>query len=121
MVEKSHHGIFYFFIQGQFYNIGQHQEPPFSAPAFSLPPENSNMLYMALSAFTANSAAFVYHKAGALSIYITDDMVSLILQSPLPPAGHRTNLSGPAPTDSQTLPHPTHHHNIWNLHPTGEQ
>uniref|UniRef100_A0A674NS58 Bactericidal permeability-increasing protein n=1 Tax=Takifugu rubripes TaxID=31033 RepID=A0A674NS58_TAKRU len=62
-------------LKGQFYNIGQHQEPPFSAPAFSLPPENSNMLYMALSAFTANSAAFVYHKAGVLSIYITDDMI----------------------------------------------
>ncbi|CAF96904.1 unnamed protein product [Tetraodon nigroviridis] len=62
-------------LKGQFYNIGQHQEPPFSAPAFSLPSENSNMLYIGMSAFTVNSAAFVYHKAGALSMYITDDMI----------------------------------------------
>lgn len=74
--------VFFFFTQGQFYNIGQHQEPPFSAPAFSLPPENNNMLYIGMSAFTVNSAAFVYHKAGTLSMYITDDQVSLILQSP---------------------------------------
>lgn len=40
------------------------------------------MVYIGMSAFTINSAAFVYHKAGALSTYITDDMVSLILQSP---------------------------------------
>lgn len=40
------------------------------------------MLYIGMSAFTANSAAFVYHKSGALSTYITDDMVSLLLQSP---------------------------------------
>ena len=40
------------------------------------------MLYIGMSSFTLNSAAFVYHKAGVLSQYITDDMVSLILPSP---------------------------------------
>lgn len=40
------------------------------------------MLYMGMSAFTLNSAAFVYHKAGVLSMYVTDDMVSLVLHSP---------------------------------------
>ncbi|XP_007560923.1 bactericidal permeability-increasing protein-like [Poecilia latipinna] len=62
-------------LKGQFYNIGKHQEPPFIPAAFSLPSQNNNMLYMALSAFTANSAGFVYNKAGVLSLYITDDMV----------------------------------------------
>ncbi|MED6242435.1 hypothetical protein ATANTOWER_004691 [Ataeniobius toweri] len=62
-------------LKGEFYNIGKHQEPPFTPAAFSLPSENNNMLYMALSAFTVNSAAFVYNKAGVLSLYITDDMV----------------------------------------------
>ncbi|PWA23386.1 hypothetical protein CCH79_00016471 [Gambusia affinis] len=62
-------------LKGQFYNIGKHQEPPFTPAAFSLPSQNNNMVYMALSAFTANSAGFVYNKAGVLSLYITDDMV----------------------------------------------
>ncbi|KAG8007388.1 Bactericidal permeability-increasing protein [Nibea albiflora] len=61
--------------KGEFYNIGKHQEPPFSPTAFSMPPEINNMLYIGLSAFTTNSAAFVYNKAGALSLYITDDML----------------------------------------------
>ncbi|XP_051804549.1 bactericidal permeability-increasing protein-like [Acanthochromis polyacanthus] len=62
-------------MKGEFYNIGKHQEPPFSPKAFSLPPQINRMLYISMSAFTANSAAFVYNKAGALSLYITDDMI----------------------------------------------
>lgn len=108
-------------FQGQFYNIGQHQEPPFSAPAFALPPENNNMLYIGMSAFTVNSAAFVYHNAGALSMYITDDMVSPALHLVNQPAQRPTNLSVSAPTDSQKLPHPPQHQNVWNFHPRGEQ
>ncbi|XP_061543137.1 bactericidal permeability-increasing protein-like [Phycodurus eques] len=62
-------------LKGEFYNIGTHREPPFPAMVFSLPPQNNKMLYLGLSAFTANSAAFVYNTAGALSLYITDDMI----------------------------------------------
>lgn len=62
-------------LKGEFYNIGKHQEPPFSPAAFSLPAKTDNMLYIGVSAFTANSAAFVYNTAGALSLYITDDMI----------------------------------------------
>ncbi|KAM6980255.1 bactericidal permeability-increasing protein-like [Aplochiton taeniatus] len=64
-----------FDLKGEFYNIGQHQEPPFSPAPFSLPPQINNMLYIGISAFTINSAGFVYNKAGALSLYITDDMI----------------------------------------------
>ncbi|XP_070814632.1 bactericidal permeability-increasing protein [Chaetodon trifascialis] len=64
-----------FSLKGEFYNIGKHQEPPFSPAAFSLPPQINNMLYIGLSTFTTDSAAFVYNKAGALSLYITDDMI----------------------------------------------
>lgn len=64
------------FLQGEFYNIGQHKEPPFSPTPFSLPPQDSNMLYIGLSAFSLNSAGFVYNNAGVLSLYVTDDMVS---------------------------------------------
>ncbi|XP_066526679.1 bactericidal permeability-increasing protein-like [Hoplias malabaricus] len=62
-------------LKGEFYNIGQHKEPPFSPIPFTLPPENSNMVYIGLSAFTPNSAGFVYNSVGALSLYITDDMI----------------------------------------------
>uniref|UniRef100_A0A3B5BFQ1 Bactericidal permeability-increasing protein n=2 Tax=Stegastes partitus TaxID=144197 RepID=A0A3B5BFQ1_9TELE len=62
-------------LKGEFYNIGKHQEPPFSPADFSLPPQIDRMLYIGVSVFTANSAAFVYNKAGALSLYITDDMI----------------------------------------------
>nr|XP_019942632.1 PREDICTED: bactericidal permeability-increasing protein-like [Paralichthys olivaceus] len=62
-------------LKGEFYNIGKHQEAPFSPTAFSLPPQNDDMLYIGMSAYSVNSAAFVYNKAGALSLYITDDMI----------------------------------------------
>uniref|UniRef100_A0A672F8X6 Bactericidal permeability-increasing protein n=1 Tax=Salarias fasciatus TaxID=181472 RepID=A0A672F8X6_SALFA len=62
-------------LKGEFYNIGKHQEPPFTATDFSMPTEANNMMYMGISAFTVNSAAFVYTTAGILSLYITDDMI----------------------------------------------
>uniref|UniRef100_A0A3Q2Y9T9 Bactericidal permeability-increasing protein n=1 Tax=Hippocampus comes TaxID=109280 RepID=A0A3Q2Y9T9_HIPCM len=62
-------------LKGEFYNIEKKQETPFPAAVFSLPTEDKKMLYLGVSAFTANSAAFVYHTAGALSLYITDDMI----------------------------------------------
>ncbi|KPP64074.1 LBP (LPS binding protein)/BPI (bactericidal/permeability-increasing protein)-1 precursor-like [Scleropages formosus] len=64
-----------FSLKGEFYKIGQHQEPPFSAPPFSLPQTNGSMLYLGLSSFIANSAGFVYHNAGVLGLYVTDDMI----------------------------------------------
>ncbi|XP_073325094.1 bactericidal permeability-increasing protein-like [Pagrus major] len=62
-------------LKGEFYNIGNHQEPPFSPKAISLPPQVNNMVYISLSAFTANSAGFVYNRAGILSQDVTDDMI----------------------------------------------
>ncbi|XP_065129072.1 bactericidal permeability-increasing protein-like isoform X2 [Paramisgurnus dabryanus] len=64
-----------FGLKGEFYNMGQHKEPPFSPTPFSLPFQSNNMLYIGVSAFTINSAGFVYHSAGALSLNITDDMI----------------------------------------------
>uniref|UniRef100_A0A8C7UIJ5 Bactericidal permeability-increasing protein n=1 Tax=Oncorhynchus mykiss TaxID=8022 RepID=A0A8C7UIJ5_ONCMY len=64
-----------FSLKGEFYNIGKHQEPPFSPTPFSLPPQDNNMLYIGVSSFTPNSAGFVYNNAGALSLYVTDDMI----------------------------------------------
>ncbi|KAK1784242.1 hypothetical protein P4O66_003726, partial [Electrophorus voltai] len=64
----------YVLVKGEFYNIGVHKKPAFAPTPFSLPPDESNMLYMGISAFTANSAGFVYKNAGALTLRITDDM-----------------------------------------------
>lgn len=64
-----------FNLKGEFYNIGKHQEPPFSPANFSMPTNTNIMMSMGMSAFTANSAAFVYNTAGVLSLYITDDMI----------------------------------------------
>uniref|UniRef100_A0A673VTH9 Bactericidal permeability-increasing protein n=1 Tax=Salmo trutta TaxID=8032 RepID=A0A673VTH9_SALTR len=64
-----------FSLKGEFYNIVKHQEPPFSPTPFSLPPQGNNMLYIGVSSFTPNSAGFVYNNAGALSLYVTDDMI----------------------------------------------
>ncbi|XP_029007228.2 bactericidal permeability-increasing protein-like isoform X2 [Betta splendens] len=62
-------------LKGEFFNTGKHQEPPFFPAKFFLPSQTNNMLYIGVSVFTANSAAFVYNKAGVLSLYITDDMI----------------------------------------------
>ncbi|XP_072307801.1 bactericidal permeability-increasing protein-like [Eucyclogobius newberryi] len=62
-------------LKGEFYNVGKHQEPPFTPAVFSLPSQNDNMLYIGLSSYTAHSAGFVYTTAGALSLYVTDDMI----------------------------------------------
>ncbi|XP_020786564.1 bactericidal permeability-increasing protein-like [Boleophthalmus pectinirostris] len=62
-------------LKGEFYNVGKHQEPPFTPAVFTMPSQSSNMLYIGLSSYTPNSAGFVYTTAGALSLYITDDMI----------------------------------------------
>ncbi|KAK0156363.1 Bactericidal permeability-increasing protein [Merluccius polli] len=64
-----------FSLKGEFYNIGHHLEPPFAPAPFFLPNQEQAMLYIGISSFTANSAAFVYNRAGALSLNITDDMI----------------------------------------------
>uniref|UniRef100_A0A8C2BSD0 Bactericidal permeability-increasing protein n=1 Tax=Cyprinus carpio TaxID=7962 RepID=A0A8C2BSD0_CYPCA len=62
-------------LKGEFYNIGEHKEPPFSPIPFSFLSQDTDMIYIGVSAFTINSAGFVYNRAGALRLYITDDMI----------------------------------------------
>lgn len=62
-------------FKGEFYNIEQHSEPPFSPLPISLSDQADNMLYVGISEFFANSAGYVYTRAGALQINITDDMI----------------------------------------------
>uniref|UniRef100_A0A8C1EV07 Bactericidal permeability-increasing protein n=1 Tax=Cyprinus carpio carpio TaxID=630221 RepID=A0A8C1EV07_CYPCA len=62
-------------LKGVFYNTQQRVEPPSSPPAFSLASQNTNMFYIAVSAFTINSAFMVLHRTNVFNIRITDDMV----------------------------------------------
>ncbi|KTF94184.1 hypothetical protein cypCar_00028780, partial [Cyprinus carpio] len=61
-------------LKGVFYNTQQRVEPPSSPPAFSLASQNTNMFYIAVSAFTINSAFMVLHRTNVFNIRITDDM-----------------------------------------------
>ncbi|XP_042610254.1 bactericidal permeability-increasing protein-like [Cyprinus carpio] len=47
-------------LKGVFYNTQQRVEPPSSPPAFSLASQNTNMFYIAVSAFTINSAFMIF-------------------------------------------------------------
>ncbi|XP_043944942.1 bactericidal permeability-increasing protein-like [Protopterus annectens] len=61
--------------KGEFYYIGHHQEAPFQPQSFSLPHINDYMLYLGISEFSLNSAAFVYYTANLLKITIDDDKI----------------------------------------------
>ncbi|XP_072917596.1 bactericidal permeability-increasing protein-like isoform X2 [Hemitrygon akajei] len=62
-------------FKGEVYRVGHHKEPPFQPPPVSLPSQSNHMLYLGISDFLANSAGFVFQKAGALQMKITDHMV----------------------------------------------
>lgn len=68
-------------FKGEFYRVGQRQDPPFKPPPISLPSQSTRMLYLGISDFLANSAGFVYYEAGALQMNITDKMIPS--QSPI--------------------------------------
>ena len=62
-------------LQGEFYSIAHPVEAPFSPPP--LPPikDTSKMLYVWLTDYIADTAGFVYERAGILQYTITPDMV----------------------------------------------
>ncbi|XP_052400091.1 lipopolysaccharide-binding protein-like [Carassius gibelio] len=63
-------------LKGVFNNTQQHIETPSPPPAFSLASQSTtNMFYIAVSAFTINSAFMVLHKTNVSNIRITDEMV----------------------------------------------
>ncbi|XP_068120512.1 bactericidal permeability-increasing protein-like [Hyperolius riggenbachi] len=63
------------FVRGQFDGRGQHWDLPYLPEKLVLPDVDSRMLLLALSQFSANSAAYVHYKAGFLQYNITDDMI----------------------------------------------
>ncbi|XP_036606952.1 bactericidal permeability-increasing protein-like isoform X3 [Trichosurus vulpecula] len=62
-------------LKGEFYSRDGHKEAPVPPVPFSLREQNDRMLLLGVSDFVANSAAFVYYGAGALSWNLTDDKI----------------------------------------------
>lgn len=62
-------------IKGEFYSRSSPSEPPFSARVFDMPSAENDMLSIAGSEFSVNSAAYAFFSSGALQINITDDMI----------------------------------------------
>ncbi|XP_078275363.1 bactericidal permeability-increasing protein-like [Rhinoraja longicauda] len=66
-------------FKGQFSRVGQRENLPFKPPPISLPSGSTHMLYVGISDFLANSAGFVYYKAGVLQMKITDKMLPRLI------------------------------------------
>ncbi|XP_072538200.1 bactericidal permeability-increasing protein [Salminus brasiliensis] len=62
-------------VTGEFYSINSPSEPPFSPDSFELTWQDNYMMSLGASEFCVNSAAYAYHRAGALQIRIRDDMI----------------------------------------------
>ncbi|XP_051043520.1 lipopolysaccharide-binding protein [Phodopus roborovskii] len=62
-------------FKGEIFNQN-HRSPPVSpTPTMSLPEDNKQMVYFAISNHAFNIASRVYHQAGYLNFSITDDML----------------------------------------------
>ncbi|KAM9296208.1 bactericidal permeability-increasing protein-like [Gastrophryne carolinensis] len=68
-------------VKGEFVGHTERWDFPYPPEKLVIPDVDSRMLLLALSQFSANSAAFVHYKAGFLKLNITDDMVPR--QSPI--------------------------------------
>uniref|UniRef100_F6W9Z1 Bactericidal permeability-increasing protein n=2 Tax=Monodelphis domestica TaxID=13616 RepID=F6W9Z1_MONDO len=62
-------------FKGEFYSPASHKEFPVPPAPFSLWKQNDHMLLLGVSDFVANSAAFVYYQAGALSRTFNDSQI----------------------------------------------
>ncbi|XP_062314258.1 bactericidal permeability-increasing protein-like [Osmerus eperlanus] len=68
-------------FKGEFYSAKSHTDPPFQADDFSLTCQDSYMLSLGMSEFTANSVSYSYFSTGVLVAHITDKMIPAV--SPL--------------------------------------
>ncbi len=66
-------------LQGEFFSIAKPVECPYTPTP--LPPftGSSNMMYVWLTEYVADSAGFVYQQAGILNYNVTSNMVCLVL------------------------------------------
>ncbi|XP_010219770.1 PREDICTED: bactericidal permeability-increasing protein-like, partial [Tinamus guttatus] len=62
-------------IKGSSLGVGRRQQSPFLAAPVPLPVAEDPMLFLGITEFFANSAAFVYFSAGALRWTVTGDML----------------------------------------------
>ncbi|XP_028904467.1 bactericidal permeability-increasing protein-like [Ornithorhynchus anatinus] len=62
-------------LKGEFFNLNQRSPPPFAPPELNFPPASDRMAYFGVSDYFFNTAFSVYHKAGALRLSVSDDMI----------------------------------------------
>ncbi|XP_042550448.1 lipopolysaccharide-binding protein-like [Dipodomys spectabilis] len=62
-------------FKGEIFNLHNRSEVAAHAPVMSLPEDHEKMVYFAISSYVFNTASHVYHQAGYLSFFITDDMI----------------------------------------------
>ncbi|XP_067095584.1 bactericidal permeability-increasing protein-like [Osmerus mordax] len=65
-------------FKGEFYNAKSHTDPPFQVQNFSLTRQDSYMLSLGMSEFTANSVSYSYFSTGVLVAHITDKMIPTV-------------------------------------------
>ena len=60
-------------LQGEFYNRNNPQEAPFSPPALPGVQATDRMMYLWLSDYMADTAGYVYQKAGLMQYELTPE------------------------------------------------
>ncbi|NXD84441.1 BPI protein, partial [Halcyon senegalensis] len=71
-------------LKGEFFSLAHRSAVPFPPLALALPPDHQRMVYFGASSYFFNTAAFAYHRAGALVFDITDSTVSSAGGLPVP-------------------------------------
>ncbi|NXO00440.1 BPI protein, partial [Rhinopomastus cyanomelas] len=62
-------------LKGEFFSLAHRSTVPFLPVPMALPPDHDRMVYFGASSYFFNTAAFTYHKAGALVFELTDSMI----------------------------------------------
>ena len=68
---------FFSILQGEFMSRAHHTEAPFSPPPLPGVSETDRMTYFWLSEYMANTASYVYQKAGAFKHTLTPENVKV--------------------------------------------
>ncbi|KAJ7332268.1 hypothetical protein JRQ81_014448 [Phrynocephalus forsythii] len=62
-------------LKGEFFSMTHRSAAPFPPPALNFPVDHDRMLYFGVSTYFFNTASNVYFKAGAMTFYVTDNMI----------------------------------------------
>ncbi|NWU89559.1 BPI protein, partial [Upupa epops] len=62
-------------LKGEFFSMAHRSAIPFLPLPLAFPPDHDRMVYFGASSYFFNTAAFTYHRAGALVFELTDSMI----------------------------------------------